>query len=111
MVSEYALLLVTEALSVTVMLTLNGLPVAVVGVPESTPVLVFKLRPVGKPDDDHVKGLLPPVAVTVVEGYATPTVPVGSVAGPLTAGTGLMVTEYVLLLVTEARSVTVMLTL
>ena len=84
-VSEYTLLAVTEAASVTLMVTLNGLPVAEVGVPVIAPVLALMFNPAGKPVDDQVYEPVPPVAVTVVEGYDTPTVPADSVAGPLMA--------------------------
>src|ERR1022692_1767190 len=53
-VSEYILLALSKAVSVTVMVTLNGLPFAVVGIPESTPVLVFKLSPAGNPVTEYV---------------------------------------------------------
>jgi hypothetical protein len=36
---------------------------------------------------------VPPVAVTVVDGYAMPTVPAGNEAGPLTATAGLILNE------------------
>jgi len=59
---------VLEPLSVTV--TVNGYVPSAVGVPEITPVPAFKLRPAGRLPDDHVYGVLPPVALSVVLGYA-----------------------------------------
>src|SRR5262245_46604617 len=59
---------------------IGKLPVCV-GVPESTPVAVLKLRPVGSvPVSDHVMVPTPPDCVKVCE-YAVPTVPAGIVAG------------------------------
>jgi hypothetical protein len=49
-------------------MTLNGLPVAVAGVPVIAPVLPLMLRPVGKPAAVQLIGAMPPVAVTVVDG-------------------------------------------
>ena len=50
---------------VALMLTLYGLPVSVptAGVPEITPVLVFTVRPAGRPTASKLEGLL--VAVIV----------------------------------------------
>ena len=52
-VNEYNPVAVCDAVSVTVTLTLNGLPVANDGVPDSTPA-ALSARPVGKPVADHV---------------------------------------------------------
>ena len=51
--------------SVTVTLTVK-VPV-VVGVPETTPLLVFNERPPGSPVADHVNGVVPPFAASVDE--------------------------------------------
>ena len=60
---------------------MKGLPDAVVGVPEITPVLAFRVNPAGRPVADHVYGPTPPVALMVVAGYARPTMPAVSDAG------------------------------
>jgi len=39
---------------------------AVVGVPLITPVLLLIVKPAGKPVADHVYGVVPPFATTVV---------------------------------------------
>jgi hypothetical protein len=49
------------------------------GVPEITPVVELMLSSAGKPLADHVYGVTPPVAETVVE-YDVPAVPAGNVA-------------------------------
>src|SRR3989442_11498210 len=87
MVSEYALL-ENQALSITVMFTLKGLPVTSVGVPNITPVLTLMLRPAGKPVADQVYCPVPPVALIVVGGYNTPTVQEGSDAGAMIISVG-----------------------
>ena len=50
-----------------------------VGVPVIAPVLVFSVSPAGSVPlvNDHVYGVVPPVAASVVE-YAVPTVPLGN---------------------------------
>jgi len=56
-----------------------GFPEAV-GIPLSTPVLAFKLRPPGRDDPnatDHVRAPTPPDAENATE-YGAPTAPVGS---------------------------------
>jgi hypothetical protein len=45
---------VADAPSVAVTVTLNGLPVALAGVPESTPVVAFSVKPSGSPAADQV---------------------------------------------------------
>lgn len=64
-----------EPLSVTV--TVNEYVPAAVGVPDITPVVPFKLKPVGKLPEvtAHVYDGLPPVALNVVLGYDWLTVP------------------------------------
>src|SRR5437762_11725604 len=104
-VTVFVLFMVLVALSVTVMFTLHG--VAMVGIPEITPVLVLMLRPVGKPVADQVYGPVPPVAVIAVEGYATLTIPAGSDTGPVIASAGLIVSKYDLLAVRAPVSVEV----
>ena len=52
-INEYNLVAVCDAVSVTVTLTLNGLPVTTDGVPDSTPA-ALTVRPVGNPVADHV---------------------------------------------------------
>jgi hypothetical protein len=66
---------------------------AVVGVPVIAPVAAFSESPVGKLPAEtlNVYEPLPPLALTVCE-YATPTVPLGKVAG-FTATPALIVTE------------------
>ena len=54
MVSAYPWLAVADVLSVTVMVTLNGLPVFVVGVPEMVPVVESIESAPGRPTADHV---------------------------------------------------------
>ncbi len=78
--------------SVTRTVKLNGLPLVVVGVPESTPPL-DKLVPVGTVPLDtlHVFGAVPPVAVIVCE-YALPTVPSGRGLLVVMLGEALIVT-------------------
>ena len=71
-----------DAVSFTVTVTLNA-PV-LDGVPPMTPVVGPMLIPPGRPVADQVYDPLPPLAVTVVAGYAKVTVPAGSVAGPET---------------------------
>jgi hypothetical protein len=48
--------------SVTVTLTLNGLPALLVGLPLITPVLLLMLKPDGSPVAVQLKGAVPPVA-------------------------------------------------
>lgn len=58
------------ALSFTVTLKLNGLPVAVVGVPAMVPVAAFSAKPGGKLPVFTVQplyGAVPPLAVSVCE--------------------------------------------
>ena len=50
----YVLLAVREWLSVTVTITVNGLPTLVAGVPEMTPVVGAMLNPLGRPVADQV---------------------------------------------------------
>jgi len=54
MVSEYPWLAVADVLSVAVTVTLNGLPVFVVGVPEMVPVVESIESAPGRPTADHV---------------------------------------------------------
>jgi hypothetical protein len=62
---------------------------AVVGVPVITPAL-DSVNPAGKVPTltDHVSGAVPPLAASVVEGYAVPTVPLGSVDVVMVGGVG-----------------------
>lgn len=53
MVREYPWLACAEVLSVTVTVTLKGLPVSVVGVPEIVPEFGSIASPVGSPVADH----------------------------------------------------------
>jgi hypothetical protein len=76
---------VAEWLSDTVTCTANGLPLLVVGVPLIMPVAATIVSPLGKPVADQVYVPPPPVAVTVVPGYAALAVPTGSVDGAETA--------------------------
>jgi len=63
---------------VTLKVSETALAVAV-GVPVIAPVLVFSVSPAGSVPlvNDHVYGVVPPVAASVVE-YAVPTVPLGN---------------------------------
>lgn len=81
MVSEYDLLAVQPALSVTRTLKL-AVPAAV-GVPEITPP-AERVNPAGNvpSDSDQVYGDMPPLAVSVWL-YAVPTVPFGRNAGEI----------------------------
>ena len=54
MISVYPWLAVADVLSVTVTVTLNGLPVLVVGVPEIVPVVESIESAPGKPIADQV---------------------------------------------------------
>ena len=67
---------VPESFAVTITLLLVP---AVVGVPLITPVFTSMERPVGALAIDHIRLPVPPVAATVVLGYATFTFPFGSV--------------------------------
>ena len=69
--------------SVTVTFTVRV--TAVVGVPETVPVVAFIVRPAGKLLADQVNGARPPVLVSVAL-YKTPSAPLGSV--PLITGDG-----------------------
>ena len=64
----------------------DAVPVAV-GVPVMTPDPESP-RPVGSAPDatDHAYGVVPPAAARLVEGYATPVVPSGSVAAVMVGG-------------------------
>jgi hypothetical protein len=65
---------------------------AAVGVPEITPPVLI-VRPVGKPVAVQLYGVVPPVAVTVVDAYATETCPLGRLTGvETTKGAGEIVT-------------------
>jgi hypothetical protein len=68
-VIERLFVAVIELASVTSAVKLNGLPVVVVGVPVMAPVEAFRLNPPGRAPLDtlHVKGVVPPVAVSVCE--------------------------------------------
>jgi hypothetical protein len=71
---------VAPAPSLTVTLKLKGLPTAVVGVPEMTPLVGSRLRPGGGVPEVTIQllyGGVPVVAASVWE-YGTPTVPPGS---------------------------------
>jgi hypothetical protein len=52
-------------------------PPGPLGVPEITPPALIE-SPAGKPVAVKVYGAVPPAAATVVAGYATPTIPLGS---------------------------------
>jgi hypothetical protein len=110
-VSEYVLVAAADVASVAVTTTLKGLPVAVDGVPVIVPVAALMLKPAGSPVADHVYGAVPPVADTVVDVYAAPTVPEGSAAGPMMASVTPTVSEYVLVTTADAVSIAVTTTL
>src|SRR5438552_1967160 len=93
-VSEYDLVAVRAPVSVAVIVIAKGLPVAVVGVPAIAPLLALMLSPVGRPVATHVYGPMPPAALIAVGGYADPTTPVSSVAGPVMLKAGLIASEY-----------------
>jgi hypothetical protein len=59
------------------MLTENGLPVTVVGVPVIAPVLELIENPEGNPVADHVMGAVPPVEANAAE-YAMLRMELGS---------------------------------
>src|SRR5438270_9548503 len=82
-VSEYTFVAVDGPASVTLTVTVNGLPLAVVGVPEMMPVVGAMLKPAGNPVADQVYAPMPPVAVMVVAGYGWFKVPAGNEAGPV----------------------------
>jgi hypothetical protein len=65
-------------LSWTLTVTVNG-PEAV-GVPESTPVVGFMVRPLGWPDTDHAYGVVPPEAVIATAAYVVPSVAVAGLS-------------------------------
>ena len=80
MVTAYAREPVAPRPSVAVIVKLDV--AAVVGVPVIAPVAAFSDNPAGRLPAETLKVYepLPPVALTVCE-YATPTVPLGNVAG------------------------------
>jgi len=97
---------ITEAASVAVTVKL-AVPVPV-GVPEMVPVAAASDNPAGKEPTvmDQVKGVVPPVAASVVL-YAAPFVPAGSGDAVEMAGTALMVKTNACAVVAEAASVRV----
>ncbi len=76
--------------SVTLMVNVNGPDT--VGVPLITPVVAFKVNPVGSVPEFKVNvyGAVPPVG-TIVEEYATPTCPVTAAAQAAVSTAGEMV--------------------
>lgn len=87
MVKERLIVAVPPRLSVT-LTVMAALLTAAFGVPENTPLLNDSSPGTTGGVVDHVYGLAPPEAVSVVVWYATPTSPCGSDAGlMLTAAT------------------------
>src|SRR5437762_3103147 len=84
--------------------------VASLGVPASTPPVV-SVRPSWTPTKLHVNGAVPPLFVSVVDGYATPTSPVGSGELVVIAGAGVIGSVSVFWLDAPWASVTFTVTL
>jgi hypothetical protein len=84
--------LVAVASAVSVTLTTGVNVPDTVGVPEITPVDELIVTPAGNVPavTDHVYGVVPPVAATVVEVYATLICPSGRAAGPVMLGAALI---------------------
>ena len=96
--------------SLTVAMTVYGPEVFAAGVPLNTPA-ALRLRPVGSPVADQVYPVpVPPVAVNVTEGYATPTAPAASDAGAVIVTAGFTVSAREFESVLFAESLTVALT-